>query len=177
MRIPAIVALVTMLALAGCATKTDEAGADDASGVNTGIQTQQPVNPNAAGSGRVTAATLPSAIASAGDRVFFGFDSAELTPEAQSTLRRQADLLAQVPSAAIRIEGHADERGTREYNFTLGARRATAAKNFLVALGVPSSRIRTISYGKERPEDPRATPEAWARNRRAVTVVDGASGS
>jgi peptidoglycan-associated lipoprotein len=110
--------------------------------------------------------------ASAGDRVFFAFDRSDITPEAQETLSRQAEWLRRYPNVTVTIEGHCDERGTREYNLALGERRAQAAKNVLVALGIPASRISTISYGKERPAVVGSTEEAYAQNRRAVTVVN-----
>ena len=106
-----------------------------------------------------------------GHRVFFGYDQYNLTNEAQSVLRRQAAWLKEYPEARIRLEGNADERGTREYNLALGARRANAAKAYLVALGIDASRVTTVSYGKERPIDPRSTPEAWAKNRNSTTVL------
>lgn len=108
----------------------------------------------------------------AGDRVFFAFDSSELTFAARQTLQAQASWLRQFPNVNITIEGHADERGTREYNLALGDRRATAAKNYLVALGISEGRISTISYGKERPAVLGSNEAAWAQNRRAVTVVE-----
>ena len=86
-----------------------------------------------------------------GDIVYFTTDSSDLTPEAQQTLQKQARWLSQYPQYTITIEGHADERGTREYNIALGARRATSVRNFLARTGVNASRLRTISYGKERP--------------------------
>jgi peptidoglycan-associated lipoprotein len=110
--------------------------------------------------------------ASAGDRVFFAFDRADISPEAQQTLARQADWLRRYPNVAVTIEGHCDERGTREYNLALGERRAQAVKNVLVATGIPASRISTISYGKERPAVVGSTEEAYAQNRRAVTTVN-----
>lgn len=106
------------------------------------------------------------------DRVFFAFDRYDLTPEARATAERQAEWLREYPSVTVTIEGHADERGTREYNLALGDRRATAVKNYLVALGISPSRISTISYGKERPAVLGSNEEAWAQNRRAVTVID-----
>ena len=109
---------------------------------------------------------------SAGDRVFFAFDRSDISPEAQETLTRQADWLRRYPNVTVTIEGHCDERGTREYNLALGERRAQAAKNVLVALGIPASRISTISYGKERPAVVGSTEEAYAQNRRAVTTVN-----
>jgi peptidoglycan-associated lipoprotein len=110
---------------------------------------------------------------SGSDYVLFGYDSYELDDEARTTLGKQAEWLARYPSVRVTIEGHADERGTREYNLALGDRRATAAKNFLAAQGVDTSRMTTISYGKERPAVEGSDEAAWARNRRAVTVVAG----
>ena len=110
--------------------------------------------------------------ASAGDRVFFAFDRSDISAEARQTLTRQADWLRRYPNVTVTIEGHCDERGTREYNLALGERRAQAAKNVLVALGISASRITTISYGKERPAAVGSTEEAYAQNRRAVTVVN-----
>ena len=110
--------------------------------------------------------------ASAGDRVFFAFDRSDITPESQQILSRQADWLRRYPNVTVTIEGHCDERGTREYNLALGERRAQAAKNVLVASGIPASRISTISYGKERPTVVGSSEEAWAQNRVAITTVN-----
>jgi peptidoglycan-associated lipoprotein len=110
--------------------------------------------------------------ATAGDRIFFSFDSAEITAESQQILQRQAEWLKRYGNVSVTIEGHCDERGTREYNLALGERRAQAAKNVLVALGIPSSRLATISYGKERPAVPGSAEDAYAQNRRAVTTVN-----
>lgn len=110
--------------------------------------------------------------ASAGDRVFFAFDRSDITPESQEILTRQADWLRRYPNVTVTIEGHCDERGTREYNLALGERRAQAAKNVLVAAGIPASRISTISYGKERPIVVGSNEEAWAQNRVAITTVN-----
>jgi len=108
-----------------------------------------------------------------GDRVFFESDSSELTPTAQATLDKQARWLTQYARYSFTVEGHADERGTREYNFALGARRAEAAKSYLIARGIPASRIHTISYGKERPVAVCNDISCWSQNRRAVTVLGG----
>jgi peptidoglycan-associated lipoprotein len=105
------------------------------------------------------------------DTVFFDTDSYDVDAEDQATLSRQAQWLAKYPNASVTIEGHCDERGTREYNLALGERRANAAKNYLVSVGVPASRISVISYGKERPLATGSDEAAWAQNRRAVTVV------
>ncbi len=104
--------------------------------------------------------------------VFFAFDRADISPEAQQILQRQADWLRRYPNVTVTIEGHCDERGTREYNLALGERRANAAKNVLVAAGIPASRVATISYGKERPIVPGSDEEAYAQNRVAVTTVN-----
>ena len=112
-------------------------------------------------------------IVNVGDRVHFLVDQWSLTPEAQDILRRQAAWLKRYPSVTVRIEGHADERGTREYNLALSARRAQAVKNFLVAQGIAPNRISTIAYGKERPVALCDEERCWAQNRRAVTVITG----
>ncbi len=106
-----------------------------------------------------------------GDRVFFESDSSELTPTAQATLDKQSRWLQQYARFNFTVEGHADERGTREYNFALGARRAEAAKNYLAARGIPAARIHTVSYGKERPVAVCNDISCWSQNRRAVTVL------
>ena len=110
--------------------------------------------------------------ATAGDRIFFAFDSAEISPEGQQILKRQADWLRRYPNVTVTIEGHCDERGTREYNLALGERRANAAKNVLIAAGIPAARLATISYGKERPIVPGSTEDAYAQNRVAITTVN-----
>jgi peptidoglycan-associated lipoprotein len=109
-----------------------------------------------------------------GDRVFFETDQTELNQTAQATLDKQAVWLNQYGRYSFTIEGHADERGTREYNFALGARRAESTKNYLIAKGVAASRIKTISYGKERPVAVCNDISCWSQNRRAVTVLAGA---
>lgn len=103
--------------------------------------------------------------------IHFEFDSSALLARAQEVLRRKASYLRENPYLKVVIEGHCDERGTNEYNLALGDRRADSAKSFLVDLGISSSRLRTISYGEERPVDPRHNAEAWAKNRRAHFVV------
>src|SRR3984957_1450707 len=113
----------------------------------------------------------------AGDRVFFDTDQTDLSPTAQATLDKQAAWLNQYNRYSFTIEGHADERGTREYNFALGARRAQAVHDYLVAKAVSASRMKTISYGKERPVAVCDDISCWSQNRRAVTVLNGAAGS
>ncbi len=109
--------------------------------------------------------------AAVGDRVFFDYDSFGLTAQSRTVLERQAAWMQRYPTVRVLIAGNCDERGTREYNFALGARRAAAARDYLVSLGVASSRIETVSYGKERPMDPRAAEEAWSVNRNAHTQI------
>ncbi|MGJ3231989.1 MAG: peptidoglycan-associated lipoprotein Pal [Oceanicaulis sp.] len=113
----------------------------------------------------------------AGDRVFYGFDQSTLTSEARETLRRQAAWLASYPGVRVLIAGNADERGTREYNLALGARRANAARDFLVSQGVDPSRIETVSYGKENPVCRESTERCWALNRNATTVIQSGATS
>lgn len=104
--------------------------------------------------------------------IYFDFDKSTLTPAAQDNLLRKAEWLRENPDATVTIEGHCDERGTNEYNLALGDRRAESAKAFLVDLGIDPMRLTTISYGEERPVDPRHTEEAWAKNRRDHFVVN-----
>jgi peptidoglycan-associated lipoprotein len=111
--------------------------------------------------------------ATAGDRVFFAYDQSDISSEGQQILQRQAQWLQRYPRVSITIEGHCDERGTREYNLALGERRATAVKSVLVALGIPSARIQTISYGKERPIIVGSDEAGYAQNRVGITMVNG----
>ena len=103
--------------------------------------------------------------------LFFGYDQADVSPEGQQVLNANAEIMKRYPTWVITIEGHADERGTAEYNLALGERRALAARNYLVSLGIPADRLRTVSYGKEFPFDPARTEAAFAKNRRAHFVV------
>ena len=110
-----------------------------------------------------------------GDRVFFESDQTDLTPQAIATLEKQAQWLQTYPRCSFTIEGHADERGTREYNIALGARRAQSVRNFLVSRGIDQGRMRTISYGKERPVAVCNDISCWSQNRRAITVLNASS--
>ena len=129
------------------------------------------------GGGNARPGTVQDFNINVGDRVFFDTDQTQLSAAARGTLQRQAAWLNKYRNVRILIEGHADERGTREYNLALGARRAANAKAFLVSQGVARSRIRTISYGKERPVATCDNISCWSQNRRAVTVVSGAAQS
>ena len=157
----AVAVLAATLSLGACAKNP----ADDAS-----------LALNAGGGGRGGAATPGSAqdfVVNVGDRVFFESDSTELSGTAQATLEKQARWLQQYARYSFTVEGHADERGTREYNFALGARRAEVTKEYLAARGIAANRIRTISYGKERPVAVCNDISCWSQNRRAVTVLSG----
>jgi peptidoglycan-associated lipoprotein len=138
-------------------------------------------NPDALAAGAGYAATGPGSVQefnqSVGDRVFFDTDQTDLSAANQATLDKQAAWLNQYSKYSFTIEGHADERGTREYNFALGSRRAQAVHDYLAAKGISASRMRTISYGKERPVAVCDDISCWSQNRRAVTVLNGVAGS
>ena len=137
---------------------------------------------DAGGSDDVDVATVDSSgpipgsqedlVQNVGDRVFFEYDSAVLTPDGRRTLERQAEWLRLFPEHNVMIEGHCDERGTREYNLALGERRASAARDYLIAFGMDPARVTTTSYGKERPYALGHNEESWSLNRRSVTVVN-----
>ena len=180
-----IFALMVAVALvSACETAPDEsaaasgAGASKAATSSTGTTSAATpaATPAAAPSGP-TAGSQEDLVANVGDRVFFDFDTYTLQPDARATLEKQAAWMKRFASVTISIEGHCDERGTREYNLALGERRANAVKDFLVALGVSPSRVKTISYGKERPIALGSNDQAWEQNRRGVTVVTGGSPS
>ncbi len=115
---------------------------------------------------------LEDFVINVGDRIFFNTDKSELTADARKTLERQSAWLQQYPNFTVTVEGHCDERGTREYTLALGERRATAVKSYMVALGIDPNRIATISYGKERPEVLGSNDASWAQNRRGVTLLN-----
>jgi peptidoglycan-associated lipoprotein len=113
-----------------------------------------------------------TALIKVGDRVLFGYDSSELDDDDRSVLDNQAKFLNQNPSLKVTIEGHCDERGTREYNLALGEKRASAVKDYLISVGINSERISVVSYGKERPQVLGSNKAAWSMNRRSVTTID-----
>lgn len=156
---------LAMAFLAGCAHKTETAPTTAAATSANGSGAASPV----------TSGPIPGSqedlVANVGDRVFFGLDQSSLSSDAQSTLDRQSDWLGRYPQVSVQVAGNADERGTEEYNLALGQRRANAARDYLVAKSVSSSRISTISYGKDRPTALGSNEEAWAQNRNAITSV------
>ena len=132
---------------------------------------------NGNGNGKMGAAkpgTQEELVVNVGDRVFFQLNKSDLSSEARATLDRQAAWLKKYSAVKVTLEGHADERGTREYNLALGARRAAATKDYLVSKGVPAQRLKTISFGKEKPVAVCDDISCWSQNRRAVTVLGGA---
>ena len=154
--------VVTGFFLASCAaTNTQQGGDVDAASSST----------SSGSDSSITAGTQEDLIVNVGDRVFFEFDSSELTVDAQATLDAQAAWLMQYPDTNITIEGHADERGTREYNLALGDKRAFAVYSYLAQAGIDTNRLEYISWGKERPEVVGSDETAYSQNRRGVTSV------
>jgi len=149
--------------LAGCHNKSETGETTGETSMNGGIQS--------GAAGAATPGSEADLAQNVGDRVFFDLDKSELSAEARQTLDRQAAWLKRYPAVRVSIEGHCDERGTREYNMALGARRANAARAYLVALGIDNGRIQTVSYGAERPAVLGTGESVWSQNRRAVTVV------
>ncbi len=137
----------------------------------TGGPSTAPTPPVTSGTNAPIPGSVQDFVINAGDRIYFDLDSYAVRDDARPVLDQQAAWLQRFPAVRVRIEGNADERGTREYNFALGARRANAVRDYLVQQGVSPARIETISYGKERPLDPGSNEEAWARNRNAHTAI------
>jgi peptidoglycan-associated lipoprotein len=175
---------VALMLLAACSssdeTLTDSAGSAAGAGTpgigttdTTGLGTSSELGNGSALGGQTTGPGSQSDLeVNIGDRVYFGLDSSTLDDTARQTVERQAAWLQQFPTVTVTIEGHADQRGTTEYNLALGERRAAAVKSYLGSLGIDPARILIISYGKERLANPSDTEEAYAQNRRAVTVVN-----
>ncbi len=154
--------LAATVLVAGCHSNS-ETTADGSSTAGSGI--------DSSATGTATPGSEADLAQNVGDRVFFELDKSDLSQEARQILARQAAWLKRYPNVRVTIEGHCDERGTREFNMALGARRANAARTYLVALGVEAGRIQTVSYGAERPAVLGTGEAVWSQNRRAVTVV------
>jgi peptidoglycan-associated lipoprotein len=178
----ATLALVTLLVTAGCARKKADLPpppppAGPAAVAQVPGETAPPADTGPVGTTAIPGSSADFVAQAGTDKVLFGTDSYELDAESHATLAKQATWLAQYSRVKISVEGHCDERGTREYNFALGERRANAAKNYLAARGIDAARMSVISYGKERPASEGSDEAAWAANRRAVTViVNGTAG-
>jgi peptidoglycan-associated lipoprotein len=154
---------VIAVSVGACANKDGKGTGENLLGPNGGLN---------GGKGNATPGSQRDFAQNVGDIVYFSSDATDLTPEAQTTLTTQARWLQQYAQYTITIEGHADERGTREYNIALGAKRAQSVRDFLVRTGVSAQRVRTVSFGKERPVEVCNDIQCWSKNRRAQTVLN-----
>ncbi len=165
-----LVAVSAALILAGCESKPKEA-------VDNGPPPAASSQSESAPTSNIVPGSAEDLRVNVGDTVHFEYNAYEIMEGDKSTLQRQAAWLSKYPSVRVTIEGNCDERGTREYNLALGARRANAVKEYLVSLGVSNGRIETISYGKERPMCTESNESCWAQNRRGVTTITGGANS
>ena len=165
MKILTAAALIAAIAVAGCSTK-EEPKPDPNANANTNVNNTGPAPDSVEYFTQVV-----------GNRVFFATDQYDLDSQAVATLDRQAEWLSANAGTTVTIEGHADERGTRQYNLALGARRANAVRQYLIGRGIESGRVRAVTFGKERPEAVCSDDSCWSQNRRAITAVTGAPGS
>lgn len=165
--------LAVLVLVVGCSSTPKDT---ESTGIDSGLTAgdKAPVTETVDQTGMTDGAapgTQQDLVVNVGDRVFFGYDKYDLTTDARATIEKQAQWLKQYPHLNISVEGHCDERGTREYNLALGEKRATSVKNYLVALGIESTRVQTISYGKERPAVTGSDEASWSQNRRGVVVI------
>ena len=161
--------------LAACSTTPKDTADSSGSGstsTSSDVSSSGETDSTDSASASIEPGSQEDLIVNVGDRVFFNYDSAELDTDAQELLQDQVAWLKQYSNVSVIIEGHCDERGTREYNLALGEKRAQSVKNYLINLGVSSDRVSTISYGKERPAVVGSNDGAWAQNRRSVTIVN-----
>ncbi len=169
-----LIAAAGLIALAGCASKPP------ANTAPPPMEAPPPMD-NGAVTGGQTSSIIPGSAedlrVNVGDTVHFGYNEYNIDEEDRGVLQRQAQWLQKYSQVRVTVEGHCDERGTREYNLALGARRANAVKEYLVSLGVSAGRVDTISYGKERPICTQSSEDCWAQNRRAVTTVTSGGAS
>ena len=167
MRFKFLTVFAAAVLLAACSTAKEDTGGSAGAGTTSstsGATTTTVTGPSPG--------TQEHLVVNVGDRVFFGFDKSDLMPEGRSTVEALAVWMNNYPAATMTIEGHADERGTREYNLALGERRANSVRDYMVSLGVDPNRLSTISYGKERPDILGSNEDSWAQNRRGVFVVN-----
>jgi len=161
---------LTLAAALLAACSSDERGASNgAGGAGMGAGAGTGTGVAGLGAGQVAPGSEEDLVQNVGDRIFFDTDRSDLSGNARNTLMRQVQWLQQRPTVNVLISGNCDERGTEEYNLGLGQRRAATDANFLAAQGVGAARLQTISYGKDRPVDPASTPDAWAKDRNAIT--------
>jgi len=166
MRLNSVLSIVAaVVLLAACASEQPQ---PPKAAAGPGMQAQ----PAPVAGAQIVPGSQADLVANVGDRIFFDFDKSDLRPDARAQVEKWAQWLKKYPQNTVTIEGHCDERGTREYNLALGERRAAAAKKYLAALGIEARRIATISYGKERPAVVGSNEAAWAQNRRDVMVVN-----
>ena len=168
------ISIFIVLFVAACATKPKDSADSSGSGSTSSssdVSSEEGTITETDGSG-IVSGSQEDLIVNVGDRVFFGYDSSDLDSDALELLQDQVAWLKQNSDVTVTIEGHCDERGTREYNLALGEKRAQAVKNYLIGLGINPDRVSTISYGKERPAVVGSNDGAWAQNRRSVTLVN-----
>ena len=168
-----LISTFIVLFVAACATKPKDSADSSGSGSSSSesdVSSEGTIT-ETTGSG-IVSGSQEDLIVNVGDRVFFGYDSSDLDSDALELLQDQVAWLKQNSDVSVTIEGHCDERGTREYNLALGEKRAQAVKNYLIGLGINPDRVSTISYGKERPAVVGSNDGAWAQNRRSVTIVN-----
>ena len=162
--------------LAACSTTpkdtADSSGSGSSSSSSDVSSEEGTITETSPETASITPGSQEDLIVNVGDRVFFNYDSSDLDSDAQELLQDQVAWLKQYSDVSVIVEGHCDERGTREYNLALGEKRAQSVKNYLISLGISSDRISTISYGKERPAVVGSNDGAWAQNRRSVTIVN-----
>lgn len=168
MRFKLITLFAAVTLLAACSTSEESEDASQATSTTATTSTATAPTEIAG----PTPGSQEDLVVNVGDRVFFDYDSSDLRPEARATVEGLATWMNSYPATTLALEGHADERGTREYNLALGERRANSVRDYLVALGIGPNRLSTISYGKERPGVLGSNEEAWAQNRRGVFVVN-----
>ncbi len=171
-RLKVLSLMAALLLVSACETSPNgSSGSANSSGSRMGGKNGAGIESGALKNPNAKPGSVEDFVDNVGDRVWFGFDSADVNEEGRATLDKQAQWLKEYGSVTLTVEGHCDERGTREYNLALGQKRASSVKKYLVAAGVAAGRVETVSYGKERPEATGSSEEAWTQNRRGVSVI------
>jgi peptidoglycan-associated lipoprotein len=168
-----VLALAAALSVSACSKKPSTSLDAGLNGGGIGGDAESGLSSRKQMAGNAVPGSMEDFQQNVGDRVLFANDQSTLDAEGRDTLMKQAKWMKQYPDVVVQVEGHADERGTREYNISLSARRATAVRAFLISQGIKQSRLATIAYGKERPASVCDTEECWSQNRRSVTVITG----